>query len=208
MRNQLRDGTQRVVVNGWMSRWRSVTSGVPQCSLTTKSMTLTPGLSVPSATLRMTPVCVVQSTHPRGWDAIQRDLDRLEQRAQENLRRIKNSKRKVLHLGLGNPHCQYRLGDCQDGTLLKRNWGYWQMASWTWASNMSLAAQKANCNLGCIKRILSSRSREVILPLYPALLRPHMEYHVQMWRDMGLLENIEDGHKNVLSQTSPACSLM
>ena len=66
-----------------------------------------------------------------GMDAIQRDLEKLEQRAQENLRRIKNSKRKVLHLGLGNPHCQYRLGDCQDGTLLKRNWGYWQMASWT-----------------------------------------------------------------------------
>jgi len=26
-------------------------------------------------------------------------------------------------------------------------------------------AQKANCNLGCIKRSVTSRSREVILPL-------------------------------------------
>ena len=61
---------------------------------------------------------------------------------------------------------------------------------------MSLAAQKANCNLGFIKRILSSRSREVILPLCSALVRPHLEYCVQMWspqyrRDVDLLERIQ-----------------
>lgn len=58
-----------------------------------------------------------------------------------------------------------------------------------------IAVQKAKCILGYIERIKTSTLRIVILSLDSALVRPHMEYHVQLWgpqhEGVDLLEQIQ-----------------
>jgi len=58
------------------------------------------------------------------------------------------------------------------------------------------ASQKANCIMGCTKRSVASRSREMILPLCSALVRPHLESCIQLWspqhrKDVELLEWVQ-----------------
>jgi len=131
---------------------------------------------------------------PEGCAAIQRDLERLESWAQRILMKFNKDKCSVLHLGRNNPMHQYRLRvDLLESSSVERDLGVLVDNKLTMNQQCTLVAKKTNGILGCIRRSVASRLREVLLPLYSDLVRPHLQYCVHFWvpqfkKDKELLE--------------------
>lgn len=94
----------------------------------------------------------------------------------------KDNKCKVLHVGRTNPiHDYYMNSSVLPDTKLEKDLGVTVNDSLTWVTNIESAINKAKCMIGWVSRNVISRDKTVMLSIYKSLIRPQIEYCVQLW---------------------------
>ena len=199
----LTDRRQRVVVDGEVSNWKSVLSGVPQGSV------LGPILfliyindlddSITSNVLKFADDTKLFRKVNTDGDKqhLQNDLDRLVKWSEKWQMLFNLGKCKCIHTGHRNLNVNYRMGDTVLGTTVKeKDLGVTISADMKVSEQCGIAASKGNQILGLIRRNITYKGKKLIIPLYKAIVRPHLEYCIQAWRpyrkkDIDTLERIQ-----------------
>ena len=193
---------QRVVVNGTESPWAAVTSGVPQGSVLGPLLFLVYINDIDEGVSSLISKFADDTKIGRPISdkdditKLQKDLDLLGKWAEKWQMKFNADKCKVIHFG-GDSTSNYVMdGKRLENIHEEKDLGVLIHKTLKPEKQCQAAAGRANRVLGMLKRNITSRKKEVILPLYRTLVRPHLEYGVQFWnpylvKDIKLLENVQ-----------------
>ena len=193
--------TYTVVVDGEVSNWKSVLSGVLQGSV------LGPILfliyindlddDITSKVLKFADDTKVFRKIKSDRQHLQDDLNKLIAWSEKWQMLFKYGKCKCLHTGHGNEDAQYKMGGTVLNTTLKEK-DLWLTisADMKVSEQCGIAAAKGNQILGLIRRNIVYKERELIIPLHKTVDRPHLEYSIQAWmpyrkKDIDMLDRVQ-----------------
>uniref|UniRef100_A0A8C5R0U2 Reverse transcriptase domain-containing protein n=1 Tax=Leptobrachium leishanense TaxID=445787 RepID=A0A8C5R0U2_9ANUR len=203
IRQWLSDRQQRVVVNGVYSAQGLVTSGVPQGSVLGPILfnifisDIAEGINGKVCLFAEDTKICNRVDVPGGISQMTNDLGKLKKWSELWQLSFNVDKCKIMHLGRKNPRAEYRIFDTVlTSTSEERDLGVIISEDLRVSSQCNRAAGNAGRMLGCVGRGISSRKREVLMPLYRALVRPHLEYCVQyrrpyLQKDIDILERVQ-----------------
>ena len=105
---------------------------------------------------------------------------------------------KCIHIGHGNIDEEYKMGGgaVLGRTTQEKDLGVTFIADMKVSKQCGIAASKGNQILGLIRRTIMYKEKQLIVPLYKAIVRPHLEYCIQASRscrkkDIDKLERIQ-----------------
>ena len=89
---------------------------------------------------------------------------------------------KCIHIGHGNMDEEYKMDVVLGRTTQEKDLGVTFSADMKISEQCGIAASKENQILGLIRRTTMYKEKQLIVPLYKAIIRPHLEYCIQTWR--------------------------
>lgn len=93
-----------------------------------------------------------------------------------------DQKCKVLHVGNKNQHNKYYLdGELLPTVELEKDLGLFVDDHLNWERQIQKSTSKAKQVIGWVRRNVITRSPNVMITIYKSLIRPHLEYCVQVW---------------------------
>ena len=138
-----------------------------------------------------------QATNNTDKQSLQDDLDKLVKWAEKWQMLFNFGKCKCIRIGHGNVDEEYKMGDAVlSRTTKEKDLGVTFSADMNVSEQCGIAASKGNQIIVLIRRTITYKEKQVIAPLYKAIVRPHLEYCIQAWRpcrkkDIDELERIQ-----------------
>ena len=87
-----------------------------------------------------------------------------------------------MHIEHGNMDKEYKLGNAVlVRTTQENDLGVTVSADMKVSEQCRFVASKGNQVLGLIRRNITFKEKQLIVPLYKAIVRPHLEYCIQAW---------------------------